>query len=138
MFMTSNRLSDSVHHDDAVDRLQLQLQHVVQKCAELELQMLNSRDFALGQAAEIGGLRFRLTRQANLYEQQIADERVHISNHMAHIRRLEDALAETSSRAQALEVSRHEVNQLRSSTTWKIGQFVMLPVRLIKRLTRRS
>jgi hypothetical protein len=131
-------MSDSIHHDDAVDRLQLQLQHVVQKCAELELQMLNSRDFALGQAAEIGGLRFRLTRQANLYEQQIADERVHISNHMAHIRRLEDALAETASRAQALEVSRHEVNQLRSSMTWKIGRFVMWPIRFVKRFARRS
>jgi hypothetical protein len=131
-------MSDSIHHDDAVDRLQLQLQHVLQRCAELELQMLNSRDFALGQAAEIGGLRFRLTRQANLYEQQIADERVHISNHMAHIRRLEDALAETSSRAQALEVSRHEVNQLRSSMTWKIGRFVMWPIRFVKRFARRS
>jgi predicted RNase H-like nuclease (RuvC/YqgF family) len=138
MFMTSNRLSDSVQHDEAITRLQLQLQHVLHRCAELELQMLNSHDFALGQAAEIGGLRFRLTRQANLYEQQIADERVHISNHMAHIRRLEDALAETSSRAQALEVSRHEVNQLRSSMTWKIGRFVMWPIRFVKRFARRS
>jgi len=100
--------------------------------------MLNSRDFALGQAAEIGELRFRLTRQANLYDQQIADERVHISNHMAHIRRLEDALAEISLRAQALEVYRQEVNQLRSSTTWKIGRFVMLPIRFLKRFVRRS
>ena len=123
-------MSDSVHHDDAVDRLHLQLQHVLQRCAELELQMLNSRDFALGQAAEIGGLRMRL-------EQLTTDN----SNHRAHIERLENALSEASQvvalNARLLERSRDESVILRSSTTWKIGRFMMLPIRLLKRFVRR-
>ena len=131
MFMTSNRLSDSVQHDEAITRLELQLQHVLHRCAELELQMLNSHDFALGQAAEIGGLRMRLERL-----------NTDNSNHRAHIERLENALSEASQavaqNVRLLERSRDESVLLRSSTTWKIGQFVMLPVRLIKRLTRRS
>ena len=124
-------MSDSLHHDDAVVRLQLQLQHVLQRCAELELQMLNSRDFALGQAAEIGGLRMRL-------EQLTTDN----SNHRAHIMRLENALAEASQvvalNARLLERSRDESVILRSSTTWKIGRFVMLPIRFLKRFAHRN
>ena len=124
-------MSDSVHHDDAVVRLQLQLQHVLQRCAELELQMLNSRDFALGQAAEIGGLRMRL-------EQLTTDN----SNHRAHIERLENALSEASQvvalNVRLLERSRDESVILRSSTTWKIGRFVMLPIRFLKRFAHRN
>jgi hypothetical protein len=124
-------MSDSLHHDDAVVRLQLQLQHVLQRCAELELQMLNSRDFALGQAAEIGGLRMRL-------EQLTTDN----SNHRAHIERLENALSEASQvvalNVRLLERSRDESVILRSSTTWKIGRFVMLPIRFLKRFAHRN
>ena len=124
-------MSDSLHHDDAVVRLQLQLQYVLQRCAELELQMLNSRDFALGQAAEIGGLRMRL-------EQLTTDN----SNHRAHIERLENALSEASQvvalNVRLLERSRDESVILRSSTTWKIGRFVMLPIRFLKRFAHRN
>lgn len=124
-------MSDYLHHDDAVVRLQLQLQHVLQRCAELELQMLNSRDFALGQAAEIGGLRMRL-------EQLTTDN----SNHRAHIERLENALSEASQvvalNVRLLERSRDESVILRSSTTWKIGRFVMLPIRFLKRFAHRN
>jgi hypothetical protein len=97
----------------------------------LELQMLNSRDFALGQAAEIGGLRMRL-------EQLNIDN----SNHRAHIMRLENALSEASQvvalNVRLLERSRDESFILRSSTTWKIGRFVMLPIRFLKRFVHRS
>jgi hypothetical protein len=93
--------------------------------------MLNSRDFALGQAAEIGGLRMRL-------EQLTTDN----SNHRSHIERLENALSEASQvvalNVRLLERSRDESVILRSSTTWKIGRFVMLPVRFLKRFARRS
>jgi chromosome segregation ATPase len=124
-------MSDSLHHDDAVVRLQIQLQHVLQRCAELELQMLNSRDFALGQAAEIGGLRMRLERL-----------NTDNSNHRAHIERLENALSEASQavaqNVRLLERSRNESVLLRSSMTWKIGRFVMWPIRFFKRFARRS
>ncbi|MGA1262230.1 MAG: hypothetical protein ACO31F_09485, partial [Ilumatobacteraceae bacterium] len=126
-----NRMSESIQHAEVVARLQLQLQQVLQRCAELELQMLNSRDFALGQAAEIGGLRMRL-------EQLTTDN----SNHRAHIERLENALSEASQvvalNVRLLERSRDESVILRSSTTWKIGRFMMLPIRFLKRFVRRS
>ena len=108
-------------------RLQLQLQHALHRCAELELQVLNSRDYALGQAAEIGGLRLQI-------EHHVTDDK----NHRAHIARLESALAEANKRASTLETNRRELVALRSSTTWKIGHSFMLPIRLLKRLTRRS
>ena len=111
--------------------------------------MLNSRDHALGQAAEIGALRFRIVKQAATYEQRLNDQSTHITNHLAHISRLESAHAEANQRANALsaeanqrakvlEAQRQELIALRSSTTWKIGRFFMLPVRVLKRLTRRS
>ena len=120
-----------VQRDESTIRLQLQLQQALHECAEFELQVLNSRDHALGQAAEIGALHFQL-------ERHVTD----IRNHLAHISRLETALLEAGRSVAAqltmLESSRREVNALRSSTTWKIGRFFMLPVRVLKRLTRRS
>jgi len=120
-------MSESIQHAEVVARLQLQLQQVLQRCAELELQMLNSRDFALGQAAKFGVMRMRIDRLST-------DN----TNHLAHIQRLERALAEANTRAQAAERNRQELMMLHGSTTWKIGRLVMLPFRLSKRLTRRS
>lgn len=125
--MSSDRISESVQRDESVVRLQLQLQHALHRCAELELQVLNSRDYALGQATEIGGLRLQI-------EHHVTDDK----NHRAHIARLESALAEANKRANTLETNRRELIALRSSTTWKIGHSFMLPIRLLKRLTRRS
>lgn len=129
--MSNDRSSEVVQRDESIFRLQLQLQQALHKCAEFELQVLNSRDHALGQAAEIGALHFQL-------ERHITD----IRNHLAHISRLETALLEAGQsvveQVNMLESSRREVNALRSSTTWKIGRFFMLPVRVLKRLTRRS
>jgi hypothetical protein len=125
--VSSDRISESVQRDESIVRLQLQLQHVLHRCAELELQVLNSRDHALGQAAEIGGLRLRI-------EHHVTDDK----NHRAHIARLESALADASKRAITLEAHRCELVALRASTTWKIGHSFMLPIRLLKRLARRS
>ena len=108
------------------------------QAAEIELQVLNSRDHALGQAAEIGALRFRIGKQAATFEQRLQDLSIHIANHLAHISRLESAHMEANQRANVLEVQRQELLALRSSTTWKIGRFIMLPVRMLKRLTHRG
>ncbi|MFZ9421395.1 MAG: hypothetical protein ACO29D_03230 [Ilumatobacteraceae bacterium] len=136
--MSNDRSSEVVQRDESIFRLQLQLQQALHKCAEFELQVLNSRDHALGQAAEIGALRFRIVKQAATYEQRLNDQSTHITNHLAHISRLESAHAEANQRANVLEAQRQELIALRSSTTWKIGRFFMLPVRVLKRLTRRS
>ncbi len=135
----SNYLSSKVvQRDESTVRLQLQLQQAQHKCAEFERQVLNSRDHALGQAAEIGALRFRIGKQAATFEQRLQDSSIHIANHLAHISRLESAHMEANQRANVLEVQRQELLALRSSTTWKIGRFIMLPVRMLKRLTHRG
>jgi hypothetical protein len=125
--VSSDRISESLQRDESIVRLQLQLQHALHRCAELELQVLNSRDHALIQAAELGGLKFKR-------ERFIIDDK----NHRAHIARLESALAEANKRANTLETDRRELVALRSSTTWKIGHSFMLPIRLLKRLARHS
>ena len=124
--MNNDRIGESVQRDESIVRLQLQLQQALHKCAELELQVLNSRDHALGQAAELGGLRFKM-------ERFVTDDK----NHRAHIARLESALAEASKRVLAMETKRRELEALRSSTTWKVGRAFMLPIRLLKLLTHR-
>ncbi len=153
MLVSNDHSSEVVQRDESTIRLQLQLQQALHECAEFELQVLNSRDHALGQAAEIGALRFRIVKQAATYEQRLNDQSTHITNHLAHISRLESAHAEANQRANVLEAQRQELIALRSSvleaqrqelialrssTTWKIGRFFMLPVRVLKRLTRRS
>ena len=89
--MSSDRISESLQRDESIVRLQLQLQHALHRCAELELQVLNSRDHALIQAAELGGLKFKM-------ERFIIDDK----NHRAHIARLESALAEATSESTLL------------------------------------
>lgn len=76
------------------------LRQALEQRAAFELEVLNSRDHAIGRAAEIGELRYRLVKQAALYEQRQAlaraDFAVHDANHRAHIARLEAALAEVA------------------------------------------
>jgi len=110
--------------------------------ASFELEVLNSRDHAVGQAAHIGELRYRLLKQAAGYEmrlQQAAQHQlIHDKNHRDHIARLEAALAESSRTAAQTEALRRELTATRNSTTWKLGRVLMFPVRAVKRLLRRG
>lgn len=107
----------------------------------LELEVLNSRDHALGRAAEIGEWRYRLIRQAAVYEQRLRDRESHEANHKAHIARLETAL-QAAGRAIQQNFSgagelRRELDALRASTTWRLGRLLMLPIRILQRVVRR-
>lgn len=117
------------------------LRQALEQRAAFELEVLNSRDHAIGRAAEIGELRYRLVKQAALYEQRQAlaraDFAVHDANHRAHIARLEAALAEVAP-CRAREVLDREIATLRSSSTWRLGRLLMSPVRVLKRLLRRA
>ena len=133
-------------HDAVVVRLTSQLRMVTEQLAVLELEVLNSRDHAIGRANEIGELRHRLVAQAATYERRLHDAQaaheVHDSNHRAHISQLEAALA-TASTAARVESRRAtaaiaELADVRQSFTWRIGRLLMLPVRLAKRLIRRA
>ena len=112
-----------------------------QRQTVLELEVLNSRDHAVGRAAEIGEWRYRLIRQAAVYEQCLRDRESHEANHLAHIARLETAL-QGAAQVQKQNFSgvgdlRRELDALRASTTWRLGCLLMLPIRILRLVVRR-
>ena len=112
-----------------------------QRQTVLELEVLNSRDHAVGRAAEIGEWRYRLIRQAAVYEQRLRDRESHEANHLAHIARLEAAL-QGAAQVQKQNFSgvgdlRRELDALRGSTTWRLGRLLMLPIRILRLVVRR-
>ncbi len=71
------------------------------KITELELSLLDARDFAIGAAAELGELRYR-------YEKSLREI---------------DSLV-------------FQLDLLHGSRTWRIGRFVLLPLRAIRKVLR--
>lgn len=142
MPVSDESLVEAVRRDAIELRLKTELRVVRAERAAMELEVLNSRDFAVGQAVQIGELRFRLLRQAVTYEQRIgqieSNHRAHDGNHRQHIARLEAALAEATSAAAQADRLRRELVDLRASATWRLGRFLLLPIRAMKRLLRRG
>lgn len=91
---------------------------------ETQLRLLETRDFAIGAAARSGEMQLRLDTMSATNR----DLNVHIENHLAHIERLETALAARTA----------QLDLVYASTTWRIGRMMMLPVRLIRRVLKRS
>lgn len=91
---------------------------------ETQLRLLETRDFAIGAAARSGEMQLRLDTMSATNR----DLNVHIENHLAHIERLETALAARTAK----------LDLVYASTTWRIGRMMMLPVRLIRRVLKRS
>lgn len=129
---------ETTRHEAENARLVLELRRALEQRAMFELEVLNSRDHAIGQAAQIGELRHRLVKQAANLEMRRHEFTVHSENHLAHISRLEAALAEATRAAALVEGLRRELAATRASTTWKIGRIVTMPARALKRLLRRS
>ena len=142
MPVSDESLVDAARHDVIALRLNTELRVVRAERAAMELEVLNSRDFAVGQAAQIGELQFRLIKQAAIHERRVrqlqSDHLVHETNHRQHIVRLEAALTETASVAASADRLRREIADLRSSATWRLGRLLLLPVRVAKRLLRRD
>jgi hypothetical protein len=130
--------SSNLQHEALELRLATELRAVRAQRAALELEVLNSRDFAIGQAAYIGQLRYQLVQQAAMYERRLDDAIVHDTNHREHIARLEDSLRDVTRRAAHTDALQHQLAALRASTTWRLGRALMLPVRMAKRLLRRG
>jgi chromosome segregation ATPase len=80
--------------------------------AELRLQIMQLRDHAIGAAASIGELRT-----------QLAETQAQLEQKSARLTRLRK------------DFEAHDA-RLRATATWKIGRFVMLPVRVLRRLFR--
>ena len=114
-----------------LETVRSKLQTAEQKIMHLELSLLQSRDFSIGVAAEMGEIKVGLFKTM----EQLKAANTHIKNHLAHIKRLEEALAELHrsnafQRGQAAELAR-----VYNSASWKIGRFIMIPVRILRKIS---
>ena len=78
-------------------------------------------------------LRIAQARQAAL-ELEILNARDHTIGRAAELATTQHELAVVRHQLAAL---RHELTAVRSSTTWKLGRFLMLPIRILRRLGQR-
>ncbi|NCV97919.1 MAG: hypothetical protein EBW27_08025 [Acidimicrobiia bacterium] len=118
-----------------VIRLTNELRIANERLAALELEVLNSRDHAIGRATEVGELRHRLSEARQTHA-------THDVNHRAHIARLEEALVTANAATRDTQRSVANINaelaRTKASFTWKLGRTMMWPVRVLKRLVRRA
>jgi len=117
---------------DGLDVDRVALDAAERRIMELEMQLLHSRDFAIGAIAEAGESRVRLV---DLDRRLVAAE-THAANHVAHIARLEEALHHALRERDVARSRAGEAARMRSSATWRIGRLVMLPVRVLRRIAR--
>jgi hypothetical protein len=102
---------------------------------QLELALLQSRDFAIGAAAEAGETPIIRAMYVES-ERKLGDANEHIKSHLAHIARLEQALADLLKIDKTNKDLRSQIESLRNSATWRIGRKVMLPIRILKRILK--
>lgn len=136
---------DSTRHNTVELRLAAELEALKHQRDKLELEVLSARDHV---AVQVGALRSQLETAKSRLEAAKTDD----LNHRRHIERLEVALAEAANSHQELvavvteirrqlkhlESVRAELTELKNSATWKVGRFIMTPVRLAKRVMRRG
>lgn len=129
----SQAISDDLSISDLKSELELvksKLQIAEQKIMQLELSLLQSRDFSIGAVAEVGEMRVVRSQ----LKDQLKDANIHIKSHLAHIKRLEEAMVELN-RVSALHRARiAELDRVYNSASWKIGRFVMIPVRILRKI----
>ena len=114
-----------------LDSVRSKLQTAEQKIMQLELSLLQSRDFSIGAAAEMGEIRVGHFKTID----QLKDANTHIKNHLAHIKRLEEALADLH-RSNALQRGQAaELVRVYNSASWKIGRFIMIPIRILRKIS---
>ena len=118
-----------------LEQLKHELQIAEGKIMQLELALLQSRDFAIGAAAEAGEAPAYRARYVES-ERKLGDANEHIKSHLAHIARLEQALADLLKFEKINKDLRTQIVTLHNSATWRIGRKVMLPIRIIKRIVK--
>ena len=117
--------------------LRHKLQFAEEKVMQLELALLQSRDFAIGSSAEAGEARadlgiLRIARTET--QNQLKAATIHIENHSNHIQRLETALLSLQ-QASEVNISRsRQLDLVLASATWRIGRIFMLPIRILRRI----
>ena len=118
-----------------LEQLKHELQIAEGKIMQLELALLQSRDFAIGAAAEAGEAPAYRARYVES-ERKLGDANEHIKSHLAHIARLEQVLADLLKIEKTNKELRTQIEALHNSATWRIGRKVMLPTRIIKRIVK--
>jgi hypothetical protein len=118
-----------------LEQLKHELQIAEGKIMQLELALLQSRDFAIGAAAEAGEAPVYRARYVES-ERKLGDANEHIKSHLAHIARLEQALADLLKFEKTNKELRIQIESVHNSATWRIGRKVMLPIRIIKRIVK--
>lgn len=73
-------------------------------------------------------------------ERQLGDANTHVQSHLSHIQRLENALVEALRDLPKTQKINQDLLQqivnLRQSATWRIGSLIMLPIRILKKITK--
>lgn len=131
-------LSSSIATTDSQSELiqmRIRLQKAEERVIVLELALMQSRDFAIGSAAQAGEALANLTKLHHLQD-LLKDANTHIENHQKHIQRLETTLVEVGKANEVHRARSKQLDLVYDSTSWKIGRFLMLPVRILKRITR--
>jgi hypothetical protein len=118
-----------------LEQLKHELQIAEGKIMQLELALLQSRDFAIGAAAEASEAPIIRAMYVES-ERKLGDANEHIKSHLAHIARLEQALADSLKFEKTNKDLRTQIETLHNSATWRIGRKVMLPIRIIKRIVK--
>ena len=118
-----------------LEQLRHELQIAEGKIMQLELALLQSRDFAIGAAAEASEAPIIRAMYVES-ERKLGDANEHIKSHLAHIARLEQALADLLKFEKTNKDLRTQIETLHNSATWRIGRKVMLPIRVIKRIVK--
>ncbi len=116
-----------------------ELQLAEGKVMQLELALLQSRDFAIGAAAEaseIPIIRAKFQNQFAESERKLADANEHVKSHVAHIARLEQLVADLLKLEKVNKDLRTQMNHLKISVTWRVGRLIMLPIRIVKRIVK--
>lgn len=132
---------DSTHGDIGDAHHALSNDELRSRLVEYELRVLELRDQLIGAEAAHRELETRLderllesdyrvnSREFRL-EQEIAALTEHVTNHLAHIARLEEALASTVAANKKLAARSDELGMVHASTTWRIARMLMLPKRV--------
>ena len=118
-----------------LEQLKHELQIAEGKIMQLELALLQSRDFAIGAAAEASEAPIIRDMYVES-ERKLGDANEHIKSHLAHIARLEQVLADLLKFEKINKDLRTQIETLHNSATWRIGRKVMLPTRIIKRIVK--
>jgi len=109
LFVSNQENDEAAEFDPEKLRLVNELRFAKARLAALEIEILNGRDHAIGQTAELATVRHELAT---------------VRHELATVRH-------------GLAAVRQELAAVRSSTTWKIGRCFMLPIRVLRRIGRR-